>query len=136
MGKAINTAMADIMGVSGIGWAGPVDGLVEQMIMISSGTWIGLPLDLSSSPQVQITLVQASYTQDYSLRYWISLYPFGVPLAPPRSVMKTAVLPVRVCVPGYGVEDSMRIEVAPGVYILNVYNLTNQSNLLEFTLRH
>ena len=128
--------MVDIMGVSGTGWAQPVDGLVEQMIMISSGTWIGLPLDLISSSQVQITLVQVSYTQDYSLRYWISLYPFGLPLAPPRPVMKTAQLPIRVCVPGYGAEDAMRIEVEPGCYILNVYNLTNQSNLLEFTLRH
>jgi len=115
----------------------PLNGVPSERIMrIASGRWIGIPLDMNSCVKQQITLTQASYTQDFSLRFWISIYPLGAPLYAPQPVLKTAVLPIVVFVEGTNVapEDGIPISLPAGMYVLNVYNLTNEMNLLELTV--
>lgn len=105
-----------------------------QQIPIPSGALVSWPLDLTSASMIQIILAQLSLTQDYSLRAWISVYVNGIPLAPGYvPVMQTGGLPLVVYIsPQTPPANTFAVPVSPGLYVLNVFNLTNEANVLGY----
>jgi hypothetical protein len=108
-----------------------------QQIPIASGALWTQPFDLTlSGGMLQILLVQVSYTQDFSLRAWVSQYANGMPYPPGYiAVLKTANLPIVIhtgmITPLPGTWD---ISVPVTACTLNVFNLTNEANILGYSL--
>lgn len=102
---------------------------------LSSGTLVVIPLDMTTVVMTQVTVVQASLTQDYSLRGWISVYPDGIALASVFPILRGNGLPIVVYAPLHTPPEAcIPIAVpASGIYYLNVLNLTNESNVFAFT---
>lgn len=100
-----------------------------------SGSLVVIPLDMTFAAMTQITIVQASLTQDFSLRGWISVYPDGIALASVFPILRGNGLPIVIYVPlQTPPNDCIPIAVpASGIYYLNVLNLTNESNVFAFT---
>ena len=107
-----------------------------QQIIIAPGAWMGWPVDLTNVNMIQITLAQLSQTQDYSLRAWVSVYEQGVPLPPGATpVMRISGFPFIVYTASQiPPAASIAVLVAPGVYVLNVFNLTNEQNILGYSM--
>ena len=109
---------------------------------IQPGTLIVIPIDMSSLLMTSIILQQLSNTQDFSLRATISIYPDGSPLpttingtmsngivAPMRALPSPIVLYIEGQTPP---ANSIAILVKPGIYNLNILNLTNEVNVFAF----
>lgn len=102
---------------------------------LSSGSLVVIPLDLTTVAMTQVTVVQASLTQDFSLRGWISLYPDGIALANDFPILRGNGLPIVIYVPlQTPPDDCIPVAVpASGLYYLNILNLTNVANIFAFT---
>lgn len=107
---------------------------------IPSATLVAIPIDMSTVQMTQLTVAQLSFTQNYSLRAWLSVYPAGIPLppdAPPDffPVLGAMVgLPIVIYTatqtpPG----NTLDILVDAGSYIFNILNLTNELNVFGFS---
>lgn len=106
---------------------------------LASGTLAVIPIDMTVHAMVQLAIAQASLTQDFSLRGWISALPDGASLTPYPGVFpvsRVAGMPIVV----YGVlqtPPSPCIAVPimrPDIYYLNLLNLTNEPNQFLFAL--
>lgn len=107
-----------------------------------SGTLVVIPIDMTVNQMVEISVNQMSNTQDYSMRGSLSVYPGGDPIPSSSfegigtfAVMKYGAYPLAVYVPGQiPPENTFPIQVSPGVYNLNILNLTNEKNIFGFAL--
>ena len=101
---------------------------------IPSGSLIVIPIDMTTVAMTQVMLVQVSYTQDYSLRTWLSLHPDGLAIAGVIPILKTAGIPLVIHIADQILPpDVNAIAVEPGQYMLNVLNLTNEANVFSFS---
>lgn len=106
---------------------------------VPSGTLALVPIDMTQRVMVQIDVAQASLTQDFSLRGWISTtadqeslvaYPGYFPLLRGNGLSIVLFLPLHtppaacIAVP----------VVRPIVYYLNILNLTNEVNAFVFSM--
>lgn len=113
-----------------------VDQVAERTLSVASGNLIVFPVDSSGFDMLQITLTQLSQTQDYSLRFWVSVYPNGMPLIPGYvSILKAGGLPLVLFASGLiPPTDSLLCPIAiRQQYMVNVLNLTNEPNVLGVT---
>lgn len=99
-------------------------------------------LELAPASLAQIIMAQASPTEDWSLRSWLSAVPRGEALAslmPPFSALfwslpRTLVLPVVLYTPEQTPPaPALAIAANPGTYYVNVLNLVNAAATLSFT---
>lgn len=104
--------------------------------IIQPGNLIVAPIDMTEAQMVQIDLQQMSNTQYFSLRAWLSLYQNGIAYPPGNySVLNWAGAPIVIYVPGQTPPDyTFAIEVPPGMYFLNILNLTNEHNIFSFII--
>lgn len=89
-----------------------------------------VPIDMTSAQMVQLNLSQSSAAQDFSMRAWISQYPAGISLVTGLSnvfclarsgLVRPLVIYLHAQVPP---ADCYTALVTPGVYYLNILNLT------------
>jgi hypothetical protein len=111
---------------------------------IMPGTLIVIPIDMTTVQMTSFDLQHLSNTQDYSLRAWLSKYPDGVPIpssidgvatiaAGIYAIIKFSKLPMVIYIAGQTPPiDSFDILVSPGLYNLNILNLTNEVNVFGF----
>jgi hypothetical protein len=127
--------MTTLIGQTSMGSAAAITQMVEQTLSLPSGGWIGLSLDLTTLVRAQITLTQLSYTQDFSVRAWISVYPNGIAVPPgPWPVLRTGGLPILVYTDAQmPMADIVPVPLAPAQYTLNLRNLTNEDNLVGYS---
>jgi len=116
----------------------PVLAASEYFNNLPSGTLALIPLDMRTVMMTEITIAQASLTQDYSLRGWVSAYPDGMSVVlPPANVfaiMRTGGVPIVVHTASQTPpDDCIAVVIASGQYYLNVLNLTNAANVFAFT---
>ena len=102
---------------------------------IPSGNLIVIPIDMTVTQMTQITLRQISLTQDYSLRMWLSVYPHGMTVEPGMfPVLRFGGVPFVIYVaPQTPPSDTYPIFVLPGVYMMNILNLNNETNMFTFS---
>jgi hypothetical protein len=102
--------------------------------VVPSGTLVVLPIDMTSVQMTQIKMLQISFTQDFSLRAWLSVYPGGTPLPPGYfPLLRTSGVPFVVyCAGQTPSPPDLASLVEPGRYMLNVLNLTNVENEFSF----
>lgn len=107
---------------------------------IQPGNLIVIPIDMTSTVMTTIDLQQMSNTQDFSMRAWLSIYPSGAAL--PSDDNPAGIYPVikfsqyNIVVYQNGqtpAESTFPINVLPGMYFLNILNLTNELNYFGFT---
>jgi hypothetical protein len=108
--------------------------MTAQQFPVPPSVRIDWPIDLSDGGMIVVTLVQVSETQDYSLRAWVSQYANGVPLAPGYTpVYRGFGWPLTIyTAPQTPPPNTIAIAVTPGVYVLNVLNLTNELNVVAY----
>lgn len=104
---------------------------------ISPGNMTCVPIDMTTVRMTKILLQQASNTQDYSLRAWLSLYQEGVALADNSiktyTIMRNVLLPIIIYTAGQTPDaESFSVLVVPNYYFLNILNLTNEVNYFSF----
>lgn len=107
----------------------------EEPNVILAGTLTVIPLDMTVSQMVQLNLWQMSiWTEDFSLRAWISVFENGIPYPPgPTPIIRYGGAPIVVYVESQTPpEHSIAVPVPPGVYFLNILNLTNSTNIYGF----
>lgn len=107
---------------------------------IPSATLVAIPIDMTTVQMTQITVAQLSFTQNYSLRAWLSIDPAGIPLKPNTPPDFFPVLGVLVglpiviyTAPQTPPVNTIDIVVAAGNYIFNILNLTNELNVFGFS---
>lgn len=106
--------------------------------MLASGTVVLLPIDMTTILMTQIIVTQVSLTQDFGMRCWLSVYPLGVSLIAPlpdvfalsRMTPRPLIIFVNDQVPP---PNSILANVQPGLYYLNILNLTNHHSAFSFT---
>lgn len=107
---------------------------------IPSSTLVAIPIDMTTVQMTQITVAQLSFTQNYSLRAWVSTYPGGIPLNPDTPpdffpVLANMVgLPIVIYTPSHTPPaNTLDILVEAGSYVFNILNLTNEANVFGFS---
>lgn len=103
--------------------------------LMPSGTMLVIPIDMNDIQMTQISMAQLSLTQDYSLRTWVSLYPASIPIDGLYPILRAASVPFIIYVAGQTPPANTKpILVTPGRYFLNILNLTNEQNVLAFSM--
>ena len=108
--------------------------------LIMPGNLIVIPLDMTTIQMTSIDLQQVSNTQDYSMRAWLSVYQNGAPLPSSDGVsgifpiIKFSLFPIIIYIESQTPPaNSFPILVTPGLYNLNILNLTNERNVFNFS---
>jgi hypothetical protein len=109
------------------------DTLSVDSNIIAAGTLICCPIDMQTVEMSQITLYQESDTQSFSLRAWISRFQGGIAIPGNYAVPKWGGVPILVHTPSQTPPDDVfPVLVEPGLYFLNIFNLTNETNIFRF----
>ena len=98
--------------------------------LLASGTLALIPVDMTVTQMTRIVMTQVSLSQDFGIRCWLSRYPLGESvIAPPPGMMALSRMTPRPLIV-YTAEqtppsNTVLAQVPPGLYYLNVLNLTN-----------
>lgn len=103
--------------------------------LINSGSLTSVPIDMTANQMIQFTLQQASNTQDFGLRGWVSEWEDGIAISDIfYPLLRFAGSPVVVHVAAQTPPaETVSILVPPGYYFINILNLTNSAAFFSFS---
>jgi hypothetical protein len=99
--------------------------------LLPSGSLVLMSIDMTTTQMTRIIITQVSLTQDFGMRYWLSQYPAGVSVigSSPHELAVSRMSPMPLIIYNVGQTPSddraSLAQVMPGIYYLNVLNLTN-----------
>jgi hypothetical protein len=107
--------------------------------IVPAGSLVIMPIDMSAVLMRQIIVGQISQTEDFGMRGWVSLYPNGISLITGLNavfpLMRMSPQPLVVYVQGQSPPlGSIQALVTPGLYYLNILNLTNTQSMFALAM--
>ena len=105
--------------------------------LLPSGTLALVPLDMTLTQMTRIIVTQVSLTQDFGMRFWPSAKPCGPSIIStwPRELAVSRMTPEALFIYAIGQTpgSGSLAQVAPGLYYLNILNLTNCPSVFMFS---
>jgi hypothetical protein len=105
--------------------------------LLPSGNLALVQIDMTVTQMTRIIVTQVSLTQDFGMRFWLSVKPLGSSIIStwPRELAVSRMTPEALFIYTFGqTPDSGSLaQIAPGLYYLNILNLTNCPSVFMFS---